>query len=66
MALRSFRRKTVRSDAAAVAPPPAPPRWPIDPELSGRIVETRRRIEDTRRRLGRHVLPARKEGREGG
>jgi hypothetical protein len=49
----------------AFKPPPRltprePRPWPVDPELSRRVQQTRRQIEHTRRQLELHVLPARK------
>jgi len=33
--------------------------WPVDPDLSRRVVETRQRIAATRREIARHILPER-------
>jgi hypothetical protein len=45
----------------ALAPDPQRP-WPVDPELSRRVIEANKRVEHTRRQLARHVLPDRKRG----
>ena len=58
MALFSFRKRTAHDGRGHTASKP-PPRWPVDPELQRRAVETRRRIEHTRRQIARHVLPDR-------
>jgi hypothetical protein len=59
MALNRFRRRLSykRPASRILNEPPGP--WPVDPELSRRVIETRRRIGHTRRQLKRHVLPAR-------
>jgi hypothetical protein len=55
----SFRRNAERqSSTSARAARPRP--WPVDPELSRRAIETRARIERTRRQLARDVLPERR------
>jgi hypothetical protein len=56
MSWPSFRR---RSEPRAALTPDPPRPWPVDPELSRRVVETRKRVEHTRRELARHVLPDR-------
>jgi hypothetical protein len=53
----SFRRRS----APRVARSRQPPRpWPVDPDLSRRVIETRKQVEHTREQLGRYVLPDRK------
>jgi len=57
--LPSFRKKfTFKPPARLTTQEPRP--WPVDPELSRRVEQTRRQIEHTRRQLKRHVLPDRK------
>jgi hypothetical protein len=58
MSLTSFRRRLKSKPRAALATD-SPRPWPVDPELSRRVIETRRQIERTRRELARHVLPDR-------
>jgi hypothetical protein len=56
----SFRKRfTYRPPPSRVLNEPPGP-WPVDPELSRRVVEARRRIRHTRRQLERHVLPERR------
>jgi hypothetical protein len=55
-----FRR---RSTPPGVPGPESPRPWPVDPELSRRVIETRKRVEDMRRELARHVLPERRAKR---
>jgi hypothetical protein len=43
--------------------PGPPPPWPVDPESSRRVAETRARIQRTRRQLELHVLPDRNQQR---
>jgi hypothetical protein len=62
MALLNLSRRATRRPAARAVPNP-PPRWPVDPELTRRVTDTRARIERTRRELARHVLPERQGGR---
>jgi hypothetical protein len=47
-----FRR---RSKPRAGPAPDPPRRWPVDPELSRRVIDARTRLEHTRRELARHV-----------
>jgi hypothetical protein len=55
----SFRTDAARQSGRSLsAGPPRP--WPVDPDLSRRVVETRAGIERTRRELARHVSPGRK------
>lgn len=61
MTLMSVRQRTTRRQAASAVPSP-PPRWPVDPELTRRVIEARARLERTRRELARHVLPVRQGG----
>jgi hypothetical protein len=67
MALASPRRRATRRQPARPAPKP-PPNWPVDPDLTRRVIAARARLERTRRELARHVLPERQggahEGRE--
>ena len=60
MALTRFRRRFryKRPASRVLYEPPGP--WPVDPELSRRGIETRRRIEPPRRQMARHVLPERR------
>jgi hypothetical protein len=58
--MKVFRRKlTSRPRAALATDLPRP--WPVDPELSRRVIEARKRIARTRRELARHVLPDRRQ-----
>jgi hypothetical protein len=50
-------RSASRERTSSPAGPPRP--WPVDPELSRRVAETRARLERTRKQLERHVLPER-------
>lgn len=61
MALFNLGRRATRRPPRAVAEPS--PRWPVDPELTRRVIDTRTRIERTRRQLARHVVPERQAGR---
>jgi hypothetical protein len=51
-------RSRYRPRVALVPNPPRP--WPVDPELSRRVIETRKQVGHTRKQLARHVLPDRK------
>jgi hypothetical protein len=53
----SFRKKFAVKQPPRLTPQESRP-WPVDPELSRRLEQTRRQIEQTRRQLKRHVLPA--------
>jgi hypothetical protein len=62
MALRSIRKRFRPERTSRVfTEPPGP--WPVDPALTRRGVDTRRRIQQTRRELARHVLPERRPPR---
>jgi len=61
---RLRKRLTLKRRAVRVEPRPRP--WPVDPELSRRAAETRKRIAHTRRKIERHVLPARGRHRGSG
>jgi hypothetical protein len=63
MILSRFRSRSA-SRRRTPAPPTPPRHWPVDPELSRQVTETRAGIERTRRQLARHVLPERKRGRK--
>jgi hypothetical protein len=52
---RFHSRSASKRRTSSTAGPPRP--WPVDPELSRLVVETRARIERTRKQLERHVLP---------
>ncbi len=58
MALSKFRQKLAPNGSERLTVN-APRPWPVDPELSRRVIETRRGVERTRRLLALHVLPAR-------
>lgn len=65
MVLSRLRKKfAVRRRAAQTGGQPRP--WPVDRGLSRRVAETRKQIAHTRRRLERHVLPARGRHRGSG
>ena len=51
-------RRRFRPTSRVFTEPPGP--WPVDPELTRRVAEERKRIERTRRQLALHVLPARR------
>jgi hypothetical protein len=59
MNLSRFHTRSASQRRTPAAPTP-PHHWPVDPELSRRVAETRAGIERTRRQLARHVLPERK------
>jgi hypothetical protein len=59
MALLSLRRKATDRRPMRAAVPEPPPHWPVDPELTRRVIEARARLDRTRRELARHVLPER-------
>jgi hypothetical protein len=60
MPLTRFRRRSPYKRPPSRVLNEAPGPWPVDPELTRRVIETRRRIRDTRRQLKRHVLPERR------
>lgn len=55
---RSFRKRFAFKPSPPLTPREPHP-WPVDPELSRRVEQTRRQIAHTRRQLKRHVLPDR-------
>jgi hypothetical protein len=55
----SFRKQFAFQPAPRLTPHTPRP-WPVDPELSRRVEQTRRQIERTRRQLKLDVLAARK------
>lgn len=55
MALRNLKMRSRRKSRRDPVEPP--PRWPVDAELTRQVLETRRRMEHTRRQLELHVLP---------
>lgn len=57
MSLPRIRRRS-RPRISLATDPPRP--WPVDPELSRRVLEARQRLGHTRRELARHVLPERR------
>jgi hypothetical protein len=62
----SHLRKKLALNRPAVRAESRPRLWPVDPELSRRAAETRKRIAQTRREIERHVLPARGRHRGSG
>lgn len=62
--MKVFPEKPASRQRGVLATDPPRP-WPVDPALSRRVIETRKRIAQTRRELKRHVLSERRRGESG-